>query len=111
MDTFKGTVIHGDGYARTIGWPTANLEDISGDLPKKGTYLIHTRVDEKDYFGGLCIDEKIEVFLLEFEGSLYGKRLSIDVLRLIKEDALEDDRLEALKKGLKMLDEFKASFS
>lgn len=110
MDTFEGTVIHGDGYARTIGWPTANLEDISGDLPEKGTYLAHTKIDEVDYYGGLCIDEKIEVFLLEFEGSLYGKRLSIDVLKKINDDVNRETHEEDLIAGLKALDKVRSSF-
>jgi|TARA_Y100000034_G_scaffold43496_3_gene53086 FAD synthase len=112
MDTFEGTVIHGDGYARTIGWPTANLEDISGNLPEKGLYLAHTEIDEIDYFGGLCIDEKNELFLIEFEGSLYGKRLKVDVLKKIKniDDVDREKHLEDLRAGLKAIDELKSSF-
>jgi len=112
MDTFKGTVVHGDGYARTIGWPTANLEDISGTLPEKGLYLAHTNINGIDYFGGLCVDEKKELFLINFEDNLYGKRLSIDVLKKIKDinDVDREKHIEDLKIGLKMIDEIKASF-
>lgn len=112
MDTFKGTVIHGDGYARTIGFPTANLEDISGNIPEKGLYLAHSKIDEIDYFGGLCIGGKKELFLINFEGNLYGKRLEINVIKKIKdiENVDRDFHYEDLKIGLKILDEFKASF-
>ena len=112
MGTLEGTVVHGDGYARTIGWPTANLEDISGDVPEKGLYLAHVNIDGVDYFGGLCIDEKKELFLLNFEGNLYGIRLSIDVLKKIKniDDMDREKHIEDLKLGLKEIEKLKASF-
>ena len=112
MDTLEGTVVHGDGYARTIGWPTANLENISGDLPEKGLYLAHVNIDDEDYFAGLLLDEKKELFLLNFEGNLYGKRLSIDVLKKIKniEDVDREKHIENLEIGLKEIEKLKASF-
>jgi len=112
MDTFEGTVVHGDGYARTIGFPTANLEDISGKLPKKGLYIAHTEYENKNYFGGLCINEKIELFLVDFEGNLYGARLKINTIKKIKnvEDIDRNFHKEDLEYGLKLIEEIKASF-
>jgi len=112
MDALEGTVVHGDGYARTIGFPTANLEDISGSLPDKGLYLVHTELDGVGYWGGLLVEEKVELHLIKFDGDLYGVRLSIDVLKKIKDidDVNRDNHLEDLKIGLKMIDELKSSF-
>lgn len=112
MGALEGTVVHGDGYARTIGFPTANLEDISGDLPEKGLYLAHTTVEGVDYFGGFCHDEKKELFLLNFEGSLYGKRLKVDILKKIKDikSVNREEHYHDLQIGLKMIEELKASF-
>jgi riboflavin kinase/FMN adenylyltransferase len=112
MDTLEGTVVHGDGYARTIGWPTANLEDISGDLPENGLYLAHVNIGDVDYFGGLLLAEKRELFLLNFEGDLYGLRLSIDVLKKIKhiDDVDREFHDEDLKLGLKEIEKLNASF-
>jgi riboflavin kinase/FMN adenylyltransferase len=112
MDALEGTVVHGDGYARTIGWPTANLEDISGDLPDRGLYLAHVNINGVDYFGGLLIDEKKELFLIKFEGNLYGLRLSIDVLKKIKDidDVNRENHIEDLELGLKEIEKLNASF-
>lgn len=109
MDTFEGTVVHGDGYARTIGFPTANLEDISGNLPEKGLYLVYTNIN---YFGGLCIDEKKELFLIDFNEDLYGKRLKIHILRKIKniEEVDRENHAEDLKIARKMIKDITSLF-
>ena len=82
-----GNVVHGEHRGRTLGFPTANLDDIHTILPKPGVYACSCKIKGKTYptathigvnptFGGDRL--KIEAFLIGFEGDLYGQMLHVD---------------------------------
>ena len=88
----EGEVIRGDARGRELGFPTANLS-VSGEhklIPAEGIYAVRvTRLDASDcprYDGVLHLGERptfegasktVEVFLFEFDGSLYGEHLRV----------------------------------
>lgn len=85
----KGTVQHGDAIGRTIGYPTANLScsDDSCTLPD-GVYAAKTAYAGSQYESALVINskaERVEVFLFDFSGDLYGKELSVEPLEQVSE--------------------------
>ncbi|MDQ7794568.1 MAG: bifunctional riboflavin kinase/FAD synthetase [bacterium] len=96
--TLVGRVVPGDGRGRTLGFPTANLElwD-NAALPGPGVYVVDCRVDgaarrgvlnvgRRPTFGGGPV--KVEAHLLDYEGSLYGQRIRVELLaRLRGEEA------------------------
>jgi riboflavin kinase/FMN adenylyltransferase len=102
----SGEVVHGRHLGRTIGVPTANMEIPEGvAVPKLGVYAGSTMVDGKVYMtvtnigsrptvGGHQI--RAESWLLDFEGDLYGKRITLALLKFLREER-KFDSLEELK--------------
>ena len=97
-----GTVIQGDRRGRTIGFPTANLDDVRELLPADGVYAVRVSelgaseatTDETlvDRLGVMNLGPRptverpyaIEVHVLDFEGDLYGRRLVVDFVERIR---------------------------
>jgi riboflavin kinase/FMN adenylyltransferase len=84
----RGQVIRGADRGKDLGFPTANLDIPSQALPKTGVYAVWVRIeDEQRWRPGaahigfnLTFNEKtkkLEVYLLDFSGELYGKTLEI----------------------------------
>jgi riboflavin kinase / FMN adenylyltransferase len=90
----RGTVVHGDGRGRELGFPTANLAfDYAPVLPALGIYLGHVRVAERGvgpHAQALvsvgvrptfheAARVLVEAYLLDFEGDLYDAALTLEV--------------------------------
>lgn len=90
----RGTVVHGEGRGRRLGFPTANLSfEYLAALPARGIYLGHVDVPAADVgpeHPALVsvgvrptfhehADELVEVYLLDWEGDLYGMALSLQL--------------------------------
>ncbi|MBN8640614.1 MAG: bifunctional riboflavin kinase/FAD synthetase [Flavobacteriales bacterium] len=94
---FTGTVIKGKQLGRTIGFPTANIsiEEEYKLLPKNGVYIVQTRIDSTDYFGMMNIGtrptidgttQSIEVYILDFDKEIYNTKLTVSILKFIREE-------------------------
>lgn len=85
--TISGKVIKGDGYGRKIGFPTVNLEITTKKLPKNGVYAGIVNLDGKEYRGGIVIGprDKIEAYLIGYSGDAYGKRVTLETNKFIRE--------------------------
>jgi riboflavin kinase/FMN adenylyltransferase len=88
----EGVVVVGDERGGTLGFPTANLA-VEPQLlvPAFGIYagsaLGHpaaVSIGMNPHYGGL--ERKIEAFLLDFEGDLYGKRLVVELWQRLREE-------------------------
>jgi riboflavin kinase/FMN adenylyltransferase len=89
---FTGTVVRGAQRGRTIGFPTANLEEIPEMVPPRGVYAVD--VDELGR-GVMNIgvrptvsgeSETREVHVLDWSGDLYGRRITVHVLEHIRDE-------------------------
>ncbi len=90
-----GKVVHGFARGRLLGYPTANLS-VDGHLalPADGIYATRARsagvhasatyIGNQPTFDGS--DRSLEVFLLDFDGDLYGSDLSIEWVSKVRED-------------------------
>ena len=96
-----GVVVAGDQRGGTLGYPTANLR-LEADLacPRYGIYagfaLGHRAaisIGTNPHFGGS--ERRIEPFLLDFEGDLYGERLVVELWERLRDEAVFDSE-EAL---------------
>ncbi len=109
--TLEGTVIRGKQLGRTIGYPTANVE-VSESLkliPGNGVYFVSVTTSGSGYFGMMNIGtnpttdndglRKIEVHLFDFNGDLYGKRVTVQLLSRIR-DELTFTSLDTLKQAI-----------
>ena len=95
----EGTVVAGDARGGTLGFPTANLR-VEDDLlvPAYGIYagaaLGHraaVSIGVNPHYGGA--ERRVEAFLLDFEGDLYGRRLVVELwARLRAERAFADEK-------------------
>ena len=95
----EGTVVSGDRRGGTLGFPTANLAvDPALLVPRYGIYAgsaaghrAAVSIGVNPHYGGE--ERKVEAFLLDFEGDLYGRRLAIELWqRLRDERAFETER-------------------
>ena len=82
-----GTVAHGEGRGRGLGFPTANLEGAATLLPANGVYATRalcggrrfdavTNIGRKPTFGGDRLT--VESFLLDAGGDFYGQDLRLE---------------------------------
>lgn len=87
-----GTVVAGDQRGGTLGYPTANIALGPGLVcPGHGIYagaaLDHRAalsIGTNPHYGGT--ERRIEPYLLDFEGDLYGKRLVVEVWRRLRDE-------------------------
>jgi len=86
--SLQGMVIEGKGRGKNLGIPTANLSINPRKLiPKPGVYAGAAHLAERTYGGLISIGNAptyndpqttTEVYLLDFNGNLYGKSLALD---------------------------------
>jgi len=84
---FTGTVQKGKGEGKTIGFPTANIQ--LTDKEVSGIYAGLARVGGKEYVAAVYADQArglLEAHLLDFDGDLYGKEITVILGEKIRED-------------------------
>jgi riboflavin kinase/FMN adenylyltransferase len=106
----EARVEHGDARGRTIGVPTANMRIDETLKPAFGVYAVRVTIIEDDkpvgrYDGVANFGIRpmyrsesplLETHLFGFCGDLYGKHLSVELVRYLRPEA-QFDGLEALK--------------
>ena len=95
-----GTVVAGDQRGGTLGFPTANLL-LEPDLavPRFGIYagsaLGHraaVSIGTNPHYGGT--ERRIEPYLLDFDGDLYGQRLVVELWERLRDEAVFESEAE-----------------
>lgn len=102
--SLRGTVVHGKGLGRTIGFPTANIQpaDEHTIIPQTGVYAVQVRTLALEWTPGMLnIDSNgiIEVHIPSFQGNLYGQSMEIRFMRFIR-DEKQINSLDELKKQI-----------
>lgn len=100
------SVISGRGLGQTMGIPTANLSPAKGVLlPKPGVYACKAWAEGKSYVAVCNIGSRptvgghhvtVEPHLLDFDGDLYGKQLTLEFYKFLRPEQ-KFDSLEELK--------------
>ena len=101
----EGTVVHGDHRGAALGFPTANLDVPAGLLvPGLGIYAgeadgrrAAVSIGTNPHYGGG--ERRVEAFLLDYDGDLYGTRLVVQLWEKLREEAAfasEADLVEAI---------------
>ncbi|HEY2542700.1 MAG TPA: riboflavin biosynthesis protein RibF [Gaiellaceae bacterium] len=92
----EGVVVTGDRRGAGLGFPTANLDTAPGLLvPALGIYageaLGHRAaisIGTNPHFGGG--ERRVEAYLLDFDGDLYGRRLVVELWERLRDEAAFD---------------------
>lgn len=108
----QGVVVPGLQNGRKMGFPTANI-DVSGTgklLPESGVYAVRVQLEDNETPHGGMINigirptfngkkMSVEVHLFDFDGNLYGKRLSVTFYKRIRGER-KFNSMEALSRQL-----------
>jgi len=99
----RGWVIHGECIGATLGYPTANLSRhyFRHHPVPKGVYAAMTKLGTKKLFSAVVVgvDGKLEVHIINWSGNLYGKYLTVELIKKIRAlDVYKNDSL--LKKQI-----------
>jgi riboflavin kinase/FMN adenylyltransferase len=89
----EGPVVHGDARGSILGFPTANLRVDPGMLvPAYGIYAgsalgrrAAISIGTNPHYGG--DERRIEAFLLDYAGDLYGERLVVELWDRLRDEA------------------------
>ena len=109
--SISGKVAKGKGQGRTIGFPTANIENIDPKklLPANGVYIISTSIEGQLIKGMMNIGQNptvdsgglhVEVHLFDFESDLYDRSIQIELYKRLRSEK-RFESLEALSAQLK----------
>lgn len=108
----SGHVIHGEARGRTLGFPTANVsfDEKEKLIPAEGVYAAQAELPPREgggpsglfgaavnigrlpTFGGREL--RIEAYLLDFEGDIYGRPIRIRFLEYLRGDRKFEDLSE-----------------
>lgn len=95
----RGTVVHGDARGRELGFPTANLGPsiggaVEGLIPADGVYAGSVVIDGEEHVAAISVgvnltfdpdgEPRVEAFVLDFSGDLYGKTMEVRFDRRIR---------------------------
>ncbi|MDQ2953182.1 MAG: bifunctional riboflavin kinase/FAD synthetase, partial [Chloroflexota bacterium] len=91
-----GVVEHGDKRGRALGFPTVNLGlPRNRLLPRDGIYAVWADVAGKRAMAAASLgirptfgggDRRLEAYLLDFSGDLYGDRIRIEFVKRLRDE-------------------------
>ncbi len=95
-----GIVVAGDQRGGTLGYPTANLLlEPNLACPRYGIYAGSARdhraavsIGTNPHYGGT--ERRIEPYLLDFEGDLYGQRLVVEIWQRLRDEEVFESEEE-----------------
>lgn len=93
---FRGIVVHGMGRGRDLGFPTANIRPPGGGklIPPQGIYAVRASLRTEIREGLLHLGPRptfagsppsIELYVLDFEGDIYGEVVRVDFLKRLRD--------------------------
>ncbi len=103
-----GEVVGGFKKGTGMGYPTANLKLPAGTTLAHGIYAVFVDLHGKRYNGAAYLGTRptfdnglpvLEVFLLDFEGDLYGRLIEVSFVDFIRGD-MRFDGMDALMKQM-----------
>jgi riboflavin kinase/FMN adenylyltransferase len=90
-----GTVVGGAKRGGVLGFPTANIPLPAGTGLGHGIYAVRTTIDGERHDGAAYLGTRptyddgmpvLEVFLFEFEGDLYGRKIEVEFIDFVRGD-------------------------
>ena len=112
-----GTVVGGDQRGGTLGFPTANLR-VEADLlvPQFGIYAgaagdrrAAVSIGINPHYGGT--ERRIEAFLLDWSGDLYGRRLVVELWQRLRDERSFTSEAELIEQIARDVEQTRAATS
>ena len=106
--TYSGKVVYGNQLGGKLGIPTANLWLPKNKLPISGVYVVKALLGSMELKGIANMGIRptvggespvLEVHLLNFSENIYGKRLTVEFVKKVR-DEKKFENLDALKKQI-----------
>jgi riboflavin kinase/FMN adenylyltransferase len=108
LSSLTGEVVRGNEKGRTVGMPTANVQiDVTKPLPAFGVYATIVHIDGNQYYGVTNVGWRpsvewsrkitVETFIMDFSGDLYGKTITVDFYKYLR-DTIMFDSIEEVKR-------------
>ena len=106
--TYSGKVVYGQQLGAQLGIPTANLWLPKNKLPISGVYIVKVNLDNKELNGIANMGIRptvggelpvLEIHLLDFSQSIYGKTLTVEFLKKVR-DEKKFENINALKEQI-----------
>jgi riboflavin kinase/FMN adenylyltransferase len=104
----SGEVIGGFKRGTGLGFPTANIALAPGTALAHGIYAVRVHAEGKVYPGAAYLGTRptfddgvpmLEVFLIGFDGDLYGRHITVEFVDFVREDR-KFASIEALKEQI-----------
>lgn len=116
----SGKVVKGRAIGRTLSYPTANLKVAENYklVPKNGVYIVKSIIDGEKLFGITSIgtnptvggtEKTIETHFLNINKDLYGKEITLEFLKYIRNE-ITFDSVEKLKQEIEKDEQFAKKF-
>ncbi|WP_035589151.1 bifunctional riboflavin kinase/FAD synthetase [Hippea jasoniae] len=111
--TISGVVKKGDQRGSILGFPTANIYPKNEILLRSGVYAAYVWIDSKRFNAAVNVGtnptfkgniKHIEAFILNFNGNLYGKKITIEFIDFIRDEKKFkkiDDLVGQIEKDIK----------
>ena len=109
--SLHGSVIHGDGRGRKLGFPTANIEYRDEKiLPSNGIYACRVWVNNSKSMAAVNVGTRpqfhedggrplVEAYILDFDNDIYGQDVKIEFVARLR-DELKFSSVDALVKQI-----------
>ena len=91
-----GLVVRGDTRGQTLGYPTANINPPQAVVLPPGVFIVRVRLGRKVYQGIANVGQRpsfkraarvnVEVHFFDFKGDIYGREITVDFLRKIRDE-------------------------
>jgi riboflavin kinase/FMN adenylyltransferase len=92
----EGVVESGAGRGGEMGFPTANIRLIEGQMLRHGIYAVRVGIDGEWYRGAAYLGTRptfdsgpalLETFLFDFGSNLYGQTIKVEFVDFVRADA------------------------
>ena len=110
----SGIVVPGKRRGSILGIPTANIKPDKELIPAQGVYAVISHIEKDRYKGVLNIgfnptfsdtDLSVEVYLLDFSGDIYGKKVDVLFIGRIRNEVKFDNPEQLVKQIKRDIDE------
>ena len=114
----SGTVTMGDQWGKVFGFPTANIP-LHKKIPE-GIYASMVKINGKEYYAASFVgaartfhrtDSNVESYIFDFNKNIYGKWITIHLLKKIRDNKQFDTVDELIAQMKKDVEEIKEYFS